>query len=236
MMNTKYIKQSIIVAVALVLSSCGGSDSGEPTPPPVEEPKSASLVFPVKDSECNEGTIVSDAQSTITFEWNASENTDSYTVVIENLNTNQSSNTNSSGVTADITLQRGVPYSWKVISKSNKTAKTAESETWKFYNAGVAVENYAPFPAELVGPAMGGLSSTDTTLEWTGSDVDNDITGYDVYLDTANPPTTLLEEATTSTSVDANGLTVDTVYYWKVITKDSHNNETGSPIFEFRTQ
>lgn len=232
MISYKNVKQIVAVLSVVTLISCsGGSDDDVAGPPP----EAALLISPIKDAECNQGNVISDAESTVTFEWNASKNTDDYTLVLKNLLDGSTQNIKVTATTKDENLLRGVPYSWHVISNSKTETKTATSETWKLYNAGIGVENYAPFPAELVSPNMGSLSNINTTLEWGGSDIDNDIEGYDVYLNANNPPTTLLE-STSNTSSSASGLTPDSVYYWKVVTKDTNGNNSESPIFEFRTQ
>ena len=231
-MNT-YLKIIAIVCTTFFIS-CGGGGDDDITPV-AESPEAAVLVFPIKNAECNEGIVTSTTESKVTFEWNASKNTSKYTVVLKNLTTNSVTETNSIGTQATITLKRGTSYSWQVISKSNETTKTATSETWNFYNAGNPVTNYTPFPAEVVSPKIGSLTSTEVTLKWTGSDLDNDITEYDVYLDTKTLPTTLIK-TTTQNSIADISLNINTVYYWYVVTKDAHGNNSQSPIFEFRTQ
>ena len=232
------IANKIIYNIAFVLAittlyNCGGGGGGGEEIP--EDPKPATLIFPLQNSECNEGTIISETESRVTFEWNEAVDANSYTLVLTNLLENTTRNINTVGTSKSETILRGVPYSWYIVSKANGTPNTANSETWKFYNAGIAVENYAPFPAGLLSPVMGGLATTSTTLKWEGSDIDNDIQSYDVYLSTTSPPTTLLGN-TVSPSFDTSSLTPDTVYYWSVTTKDGHGNQSLSPIFEFRTQ
>ncbi len=236
MILSKYIKGSLLV-VAFALFSCGGSggggdDDGSGT---ILPPEAAVLTFPNKDEECNQGTILSSSESRVTFEWESSANTNSYTVVLKNLDTNEESETGVNSNLASITIKRNTAYSWHVISKSNKTTTIATSETWKFYNAGEGVENYAPFPADLVAPSMGAEVASPVTLSWSGSDVDNDITSYEVYLDTANPPTNV-QETTSNTTIENIALDADTVYYWRVKTTDESGSNSLSPVFEFRTE
>lgn len=242
MILNKYIKGGVLLVCILLLASCSGSsgggsdDDGGVTPPdPILPPEAALLASPAKDEECNQGNIVSATQSRVTFQWNASANTNSYTHILKNLDTDVSTEQNTSSTSITLTIARNVPYSWHVVSKSNKTTTTATSETWKFYNAGEGVENYAPFPAELVAPAMGSTVPSPVTLSWSGSDIDNDIASYDVYLDTANPPTTL-HENTTNTSINNIALNADTVYYWRVVTTDESDSNSQSQVFEFRTE
>ena len=230
---------SLFWALALT-ASCGGSGEGggdpDPEPIPVPAPSAATLVFPADNTECNEGEILSDTQSRVLFQWNASQNTDSYQVNLINLNTNSTALTNSTTNEAEITLLRGVPYEWFVVSRANGTNETATSAAWRFYNAGAGITNYAPFPAEAVSPGRGATISTASTvtLEWTGNDIDNDIVSYNLYFGTADPPA-LLETGITTTSFEvsvASGLT----YYWQVETVDSAGNQTLSELFNFRVE
>ncbi|MDV7187353.1 hypothetical protein R3X25_08685 [Lutibacter sp. TH_r2] len=226
-------KITFISILALVVSCGGGGD--DPDIPVVENPEAAVLVSPLKNTECNQGNIISDEESNVEFEWNASENTDNYVLILKNLESNKTTENSTSNTYITLTLTRGVAYSWKVVSKASGTTKTATSEIWKLYNAGLPVENYAPFPAGVVSPPMGGLTNSIVSLEWDGGDVDNDIESYDVYLSVDNPPTSLLKN-TTSTKIEDVALNADEVYYWKVITHDKHGNSSESQVFDFRTQ
>ncbi|TYA65945.1 fibronectin type III domain-containing protein [Seonamhaeicola marinus] len=241
MILSKFLKGSFLVA-SLALLSCGGSgggggsdDDGGTPPEEILPPEAAVLTSPAKDEECNQGNVVSDTKSRVTFDWNAAANTNSYTHVLKNLETDVETEQTTSSTSISLTIDRGVAYSWKIISKSNKTTTTATSEIWKFYNAGEGVENYAPFPAELVAPAMGSEVASPVTLSWTGSDVDNDIASYEVYLDTNETPTTV-QETTTNTTIENIALSADTVYYWRVKTTDESGSSSLSPVFEFRTE
>lgn len=238
-----YIKYTFAIACIVSILACSSSSSssdddngGGPDPTPeAKDPEAAKLVEPLKDEECNQGNNISDTESLVTFEWNKSENTDEYTLVIKNLLDDSTRNIKVTDTKKEETLLRGVPYSWHIISKSSTSTKTATSEKWKFYNAGIGIENYAPFPAELVSPAMGSLTKQTVALSWNGSDIDNDIDSYDVYLDKINPPKTLNTNNTASSTTDIN-LDANTVYYWMIVTKDKQGNNSNSQIFEFRTQ
>ena len=226
---------TILTLMALVSCSKGGSSDDGPTEPPVIAPSAANLIFPENNQECNEGTQISAAQSSVTFQWEASANTDSYEIHVKNLDTDVTTTLTSFEPEKAITINKATPYSWYVISKSSSSAQTAQSATWKFYNAGEAVLNYAPFPADLVAPSMGANLSgvASVTLEWDGSDVDNDIVGYDVYFDTVTPPTTLIGADQTEMTKDVD-VTAGNTYYWKIITKDSAGNNSETNVFEFK--
>ncbi len=224
---------------SILLASCGGGGDDSPPPPTppemVADPKATTLVFPEDNTECNEGVILNETRSTVTFRWNASDDTDRYEVNARNLSTNQNIAVNTQTPQADLTIDRGAPYEWFVISKATGTTATATSSTFKFYNQGPGIENYAPFPAEVVNPARGSdLMNTSGTvmLEWSGSDIDNDITGYEILLDTAADPMQSIG-TTAETSFEAT-VNAGEIYYWRIISTDSAKNTSESEIFEFR--
>ena len=131
---------------------------------------------------------MSDTQSTVAFSWGASASTNTYDVRITNLDTNSATNKNGVASTSTTaTLDKGVPYSWRVTSKNTSSTTTTPSDLWKFYLAGDGVVNYAPFPAELKTPASGStvtLSDGKATFTWEGSDPDSgDTLAYTLYVD-----------------------------------------------------
>lgn len=237
------IQRFLSLWVLFGILSCGGGGSdtpgSTPTPSPTPEataPKAATLVFPENNTTCNEGAIVNDAVSKVNFQWNAAEDTDSYELRLKNLDTDVTTVHASSASNTTIDLDRGVPYSWFVKSKSNTVTATATSATWKFYNQGPGVESYAPFPAEVVSPVRGSTISGATTvsLVWTGSDVDEDIASYEVYVGTIAPPTNSV--ATTSATTTAIEVEVGKTYYWRVKTIDETGQNSLSELFEFKVK
>ena len=221
-------KVNIILTLLLILSC--SKDEGNPNP------SATSLIFPDNNQECNQGVDISATQSTVTFRWSASAKTDSYDVFLKNLNTLSTISLSSLTTELAITIDKGTPYSWYVISKNMKVLETAQSDTWKFYNAGDAIASYAPFPADLIAPAMGSTLTgiTSQNLSWSGSDIDNDIVSYDVYFDTVNPPVTL-EGNTAASNIDVT-VAAGNTYYWRVVTKDSQGNNSQSEIFQFKVE
>ncbi|TAK57024.1 MAG: T9SS type A sorting domain-containing protein, partial [Bacteroidetes bacterium] len=70
-------------------------------------------------------------------------------------------------------------------------------------------------------------------LEWEAS---ANATGYDVYMDGNNPPTTLLVENTTLTSYNVTGLLPNTTYYWSVVASNTNASlEASNSPMQFRT-
>ena len=111
------MRNSIISILIIVLFiGCGGSDDSEPTPPVIPKPEAATLVFPNKNSECTEGTNKTPTNTTISFNWDNSLNTDSYELVLKNLETGATTNHTTATSEVSIELLRAVPYSWYVIS------------------------------------------------------------------------------------------------------------------------
>jgi hypothetical protein len=68
----------------------------------------------------------------VKIEWNASENTTSYTLNVKNLLSNEISTNTITSTSAEVTLTKGFPYSWQVIS-TMATSFVAESDYWNFY-------------------------------------------------------------------------------------------------------
>lgn len=222
----------ILTLLTYTLSSCGGGNEAPPAP------TAATLSSPVNNEACTTGTVISETESRITFSWLAGTNADSYELVVTNL-LNQTQQIQAAiSTTAELTLKRNTPYSWYVLSKSSKNPTTANSTTWKFYNAGPASSTYPPYPAEIVSPTLGqNLTPINgkINLQWRGSDADNDIINYDIYLGTSSTNLTLIKsQHTTSTLADV-AVNANTTYYWKVITRDSKGNTSDSGLFEFRT-
>lgn len=236
----KKIYSLIFSACLLIIcSSCGGGGDdggGEPEPIPIAAPEAATLIFPENNTECNISEVLSETQSIVPFEWNASENTDTYQLLITNLNTNFPVTAPIVTVPeANVTLERGTPYEWQVVSRANGTNETATSATFRFFNEGPGIENYAPFPASASNPNPGtnlDSSTTTVTLEWTANDIDNDITGFDVFLGTDAASLELLSNTTTASA--ETPVSSGTTYFWRVITRDGANNSSQSEVFQFR--
>ena len=226
----KKAKNIILVFIIGIVISCSNEGSD---PVPGIPPSSATPIFPDNNTECNEGTILSDNSSEVVFRWTVSANTDSYTLMIKNLDTDMTRSLNSNSNELAAPIQRGAPFSWSVISKSNSSSQTAESVVWKFYNAGLPKESHPPFPAEVIKPTSGSsIGSGTITLEWESIDIDNDISSYEILLDTANPPILFAGNAATN-SIDVD-VASGNIYYWKVITTDAVGNASDSEVFQFR--
>lgn len=220
------------MACCILLFFFIGCGKDDPKPP-----AAANLLFPLQNSECTTGENLNETTSLVEFRWQKAANAKTYELRVTNINTNVTQTVSTSLLSAQLPLEKGAPYSWLVLTRNSETQETGLSTTWQFYNAG-SVLNYAPFPAAIRTPVSGATVFRDlnneVVLEWEGADVDNDIAGYELYIDPVNPPTTLFSQPSASTtsikvSVDAN-----TVYYWRVITIDSEGNRSDSGSYGFK--
>ena len=232
----------------LTLTSCGGgggeegSGGGGDPPPVINPPGKSTLTAPANNKTCETGTSVSDTKSDVTFTWGASADTNTYDLKITDLNSNSVTNkTALTTTTTKATLDKGVPYSWNITSKSTASSTNTASDTWKFYLAGTGIVNYAPFPADLKTPASGSTITRDgdgkVAFTWDGSDPDTDDTlTYTLYVDTTDgkqTPATALSNLTEKTaSVE---LAAATTYYWRVKTSDGVNSSY-SIVYSFKTE
>lgn len=227
----RLVKNLILILIVSVVISCGGDDDN--VIEPVVDATAVTLNFPEDNTECNEGTIISESRNEVVFKWTGAVNNDSYTVSLKNLETDVIKNYNTTFEELPISILRGVPYAWWVVSKVTGNSETAESAIWKFYNAGLPKESHPPFPAEVVSPVMGSaINSGALTLKWEGTDIDGDIASYTILLDNSETPITEIG------SVTNNSINVEVqsgkIYYWKVISVDAAGNSSDSEIFQFK--
>lgn len=203
----------------------------------IDPPTKAALSLPANNEACTSGTPVSSTLSSIVFKWTASQNAESYDLTIKNLETGVTTTQSTTALELPVTLARNMPYSWSVTAKSSKIATTAVSDVWKFYNVGEATSAFAPFPADMVTPKMAARITPvagKINLDWTGSDVDNDILNYDIYLGTTATPA-LLKPAQVDSALPDVTVTAGNTYYWKVITRDNKGNTSDSGVYVFYT-
>jgi len=203
-------------------------------------PKDAFLIAPLKDQTCEEGIDVSDDLSEITFEWDASENTETYDLVILDSESGieVASFLNQRSTTKGVDLEKDKSYTWKVISKNSETTEIGTSESWNFFLVGDPQSNYAPFPAEIIKPEQSSsveLSEGKVILEWRGADPDENELTYTVYLDKIDgeqePKEDLQNISETSVEVEVDE---NEIYYWRVKSSDGQNSSY-SPVHYFKT-
>ncbi|MBI3195180.1 MAG: hypothetical protein HYZ34_12060 [Ignavibacteriae bacterium] len=77
--------------------------------------------------------------------------------------------------------------------------------------------------------------STTMKLSWSCNDPDSDPLTYDVYFGTDNPPTTIISSNQGDTSISRDNLSNSTMYYWKVLAKDTYGYTSTSGVWKFTT-
>lgn len=229
------MRKIIVLFITILTAGCGGSKHTDPKPEDLV-PVAAVLSLPAQNELCTSGSVMSATQSAVKFTWNAAHNAESYELVITDLVSQVATNTSTPATSATVTLKRGTPYSWIVISKTSKVTTTVKGNTWKFYNAGTGAVTYAPFPAEAVSPSQGELLSTGTVsidLSWLGAAIDlSTIASYDVYFGTTPTPP-VLKTGITDSFLKGQNVFPGQTYYWRVISRDKTGATSLSQLFQF---
>lgn len=221
----------------IVFASCTSNTDPIPEEEIVNDPEAVSLIFPEDQTECNEGTILNDTQSEVTFRWSAAEHTDSYEVLVKNNDTGTSATIEAATNSKEITLERGANYEWHVISRSETSQSTATSAVFQFFNAAPGATSHVPFSAVAIAPEDGSeISSVSekVTLQWQASDIDNDIRDYEIFFGTDK------DQLVGKGIFTSNAFEVDVVsgsrYFWRIKTNDETNNSSESDIFSFSVE
>ena len=230
------MKKNILLLTGLIvlLNSC------TPEEPIPLNPSAPNLISPANEETCLDGISINDSQSNVEFRWSSAANTISYELVVTNLLTQSSQIFPSTSNQTTVALSKSEPYNWSVKSFGEVGSVPSQSIQWKFYLAGDAIVNYAPFPAELISPQSGANISPDinnlVTLIWNASDVDGDLSEFEIYLD-ENDASTLnskLEYQQEEESIEVE-VKNNTTYYWKIIAIDNNKNQSSSGVYAFRT-
>ena len=226
-MKRRFQKTASIV-IAVLLCTC--------SKPSILEPDSALLTTPENSNTCVPLSTTA-SQGVINFGWEEAQNTDSYEVFVRNSITQTEQKKSADFTSTTFTLDRGAPYSWWVVSSSDASAVDTKSKVWSFYLEGIQQETFLPFSAQLNNPkdkqeVM--LSSGEINLQWTGSDLDNDIAYYQVYIGTGAAQMSLVQDNQITSSYSAL-LDVGQTYFWQIITIDQRGNKSQSAIQSFTT-
>ncbi len=224
------MKQLLTLLLVLLVLACG-KDSPKP-------PEAAMLSFPTQNSECTTGISLNTTTSQVEFRWLAAKHADTYQLKFTNVLTNTSvTNAPTEALSVRVPLLKGVPYQWTITTRNNDTQDIVISEAWYFYNAGTQT-TFPPFPAQINTPISGASVVRDLnneiTLNWTGADVDNDISSYEVYMDTVTNPQLLIASPSLNITDIQASVEADTIYYWRVVTIDREGNSSDSGTYSFR--
>lgn len=204
---------------------------------PPNPPGKAVLTEPAENSECIPVQSSSGNSNLVRFRWQPGDYSESYEVVVRNLITGAAIERVLEGTTITIPLEKGTPYSWFVNSKNTTTAETVASATWLFYNPG-SQTYHVPFPAIISAPQPGSTVVKDVnnqvTLQWSATDIDNDIESYKIYFSIENPPNVLIASPGANETSQKVGVLSDTVYHWRVVTADALGNTSDTGVLDFK--
>ncbi|MGB1448629.1 MAG: hypothetical protein ACPG8F_02215 [Flavobacteriaceae bacterium] len=204
---------------------------------PIPDPEKAVLLTPEDNTSC---LYVSHSSLTasVDFSWQEAAFTDEYKVVIKNLISQEETTSITENIRLRLTLTRGVPYQWKVITTSELSDVETPSVPFSFYLEGLQQRNYLPFPARLLSPQLDELITLNDgahDFSWEGSDLDDDLDHYTLLV--GQSIDALDEVATTITTTNYRfPLNAGQVYFWQVISHDQNGNNTASVISRFETR
>jgi len=180
-----------------------------------------------------------DVDTSPTLSWTATDpnpgDTITFDVYFGNTNppplkaVDQTTNTYNTGL-----LWSKVTYFWKIVARDNHGSETVGpviSFTTLNHPPQFEIDSYSPSDTAT------GISFTPT-LTWSAVDPDpDDILRYDIYFGTSSPPPLVVSDKATPIYRPGQVTPLEhwTVYYWKVVARDSDGAQTESPILSFRT-
>ncbi|HEY6191176.1 MAG TPA: YCF48-related protein [Bacteroidota bacterium] len=169
----------------------------------------------------------SNQATSLTLSWNASSGASSYRVQASTSSSFSTLFLDDSTVTTTSraigSMANNTTYYWRVNAKSTN-GTSGWSSVFSFTTLPLA-----PGAFSLSSPSNGAtVQPVSGTLSWGSS---ANATGYDVYLGTTNPPTTVVSTNQAGTSYSYSLLSNGTTYYWNVVAKNGGGNTsaTGGP-------
>ncbi len=202
----------------------------------IPDPEQTILLSPEDNTSC---LYVSNSSTTasVDFSWEETEFTDEYKVVIRNLITQEETVSITENTHIRLTLTRGVPYQWKVLSTSELSSVETPSTNFSFYLEAQVQRNFLPFPARLISPQLDELVNLvegEHNFSWEAVDLDNDLSHYTFLLGESIDE---LEEVAFNilTTNYTMSLNADQIYFWQVISHDQNGNSTKSLSSRFQT-
>ncbi|MBN1354764.1 hypothetical protein JXA40_00685 [bacterium] len=126
------------------------------------------------------------------------------------------------------------PLSWEY------SASLIDANLYALYTAadlGGYGDNLPPYEPSGPNPPDGATNvALDVTLQWTGGDPNSeDTVSYDIYFGTDSNPPLVATDHPTNTYTPSTQLDPDTLYYWKIVSRDNWGAETEGPVWSFTT-
>ncbi len=150
-----------------------------------------------------------------TLGWQSSANASSYDVYLDTIDppTNLVSSNQADTFYNYTNLNEGTTYYWKVIAKNGSNTTESGNSPWHFttlYNSALGTFYKISPPNGVINQSVSG------SLVWSSS---KNAIGYDVYLDTLNPPVNKVNSEQFDTSYNYTGLQNSKTYYWEIVAK-----------------
>lgn len=217
----------LLVIVSLTFMGCKD---------PIPDPEQTVLILPEDNTSC---LYVSQSSSTasVDFSWKQALHTDEYKLVVKNLTTNEQITSITENTGLRLTLTRGTPYQWKVITTSELSNVETSSSNFSFYLEAQQQGNYLPFPARLLSPQndeIVTLTNGRYDFSWQGEDIDNDLSHYTLSIGPSADDLYNIVTDIMASSFSIN-LNAGEVYFWQIISYDQNGNSTKSLTNRFET-
>jgi len=194
-------------------------------------PSSVELIFPSENLLCIDNTINFDWTDTIDPE----DDEIGYTIIIAEdrafTNIIESRGVSESEIT--LTLEKGIPYYWKVDALDIDNNLGTSSETFAFYTQSETIENYAPFSPKVITPENSSIVNAGSIfLRWIAEDINTtDVLTYELYFG-ENDNLVLIENDLNSQNYEVTAETGKT-YSWQVHVKDQNGAKSIGQIWTF---
>ncbi len=121
-------------------------------------------------------------------------------------------------------------YFWRIDAWDTYGYSTT-GPTWTF----TTKENPPPIIPYNPIPENGSTNIyIDAVLSWTGGDPDDDNVTYDVYFGANQNPIKIISNQTIN-YYEPEEMETTTMYYWRIISWDSYNKSSVSPLWNFKT-
>lgn len=222
-----------LISLVLVLTACSSDENTAeiPTEPIPAVPKKPNLIYPNNYQQCSEeilefnwSDVTTDEIQVVNYTLQiAIDRNFEILIVDEILNTYRK----------EVELELNTTYYWRVKAANSENINTGFTEMNEFFTQGTLVQNFLPNKPVLIAPNTDEISGNATTsLEWEGSDQDNDSLVYDVYFGTDINATTKISSDKSATAISVDTSTPDT-YYWKIVVKDDKGGATIGQIWSF---
>jgi hypothetical protein len=140
--------------------------------------------------------------------------------------------TNVASFTPPAVLAAATIYYWSVQALDSDNNST-DGPVWHFTTT--TANGNAPTTPVVINPPDNAIRQPGSVqLEWSASDPEGYPLVYDVYFgESPTPPRVAFHASPTTYMV--NGLTSETLYYWRIVARDVDGNEVTGPVWKFTT-